>query len=569
MCAIGAVVAGHWLLVDVTYRDGRLSGLDALDHVGWVRWPTLLLQVMPVFFLVGGYANAVSWQARRQQGEDWRSWVQGRAVRLLWPTTVYAAVCALAAVAARLAGAEPAVLARAGWLVALHLWFLPVYLLLIALTPLLHAAHRRWGLAVPTVMALGAAGVDVLVLGPRLPVIGFANYLLVWGAMHQWGFAWQDGTLTTPRWRCRALAAGGVVLLAVLLGWGPFPVDMIGAGTRVGNTNPPSIALLAFAAAQTGLLLMAEPALQRLLTRPRLWQRVSHLNQAVMTVYLWHMIPVILVAVAFYPTGLAPQPAIGSIAWLALRIPWLALLTAALIPFTLALLRAQRPLRRLPAGVGPTAWWSPLLLVCGLVACFLPLTALAIGGFAPAGRLAALPLALYAIGLTGIVCSGGPPPRRPGGGDPEDAGDPGSRRRPVLRACRRPEPLDRRRRSPAGQCGGARAFRLLRGTGRCGPRPTTGRDGRLRPPPLTAYQSGAGPGIAPGPAPRSGSRAWRQWLLHRQEPRRRFRGRPSDPHGRHAGARRARSRRDRRAERRRARSLPRAGGRGPRGCDAR
>lgn len=208
MCAIGAVVAGHWLLVDVTYRDGRLSGLDALDHVGWVRWPTLLLQVMPVFFLVGGYANAVSWQARRQQGEDWRSWVQGRAVRLLWPTTVYAAVCALAAVAARLAGAEPAVLARAGWLVALHLWFLPVYLLLIALTPLLHAAHRRWGLAVPTVMALGAAGVDVLVLGPRLPVIGFANYLLVWGAMHQWGFAWQDGTLTTPRWRCRALAAG-------------------------------------------------------------------------------------------------------------------------------------------------------------------------------------------------------------------------------------------------------------------------------------------------------------------------------------------------------------------------
>ncbi|MFF3129083.1 acyltransferase [Streptomyces sp. NPDC057908] len=451
VCAIGAVVAGHWLLVDVTYRGGRLSGLNALDHVGWVRWPTLLLQVMPVFFLVGGYANAVSWQARRQQGEDWRSWVQGRAVRLLWPTTVYAAVCALAAVAARIAGAEPAVLARAGWLVALHLWFLPVYLLLITLTPLLHAAHRRWGLAVPTVMALGAAGVDVLVLGPRLPVIGFANYLLVWGAMHQWGFAWQDGTLTTPRWRCRALAAGGVALLAALLGWGPFPVDMIGAGTRVGNTNPPSIALLAFAAAQTGLLLMAEPALQRLLTRPRLWQRVSHLNQAVMTVYLWHMIPVILVAVAFYPTGLAPQPAIGSIAWLALRIPWLALLTAALVPFTLALLRAQRPLRRLPAGVGPTAWWSPLLLVCGLAACFLPLTALAISGFAPAGRLAALPLALYAVGLTGIVCSGGPPPRRPGGGDPEDAGDPGSRQEPVLRACRRPEPLDRRRRSPAGR----------------------------------------------------------------------------------------------------------------------
>ena len=29
--AIGGVVYGHWLLISVTYRDGRLSGLDALQ----------------------------------------------------------------------------------------------------------------------------------------------------------------------------------------------------------------------------------------------------------------------------------------------------------------------------------------------------------------------------------------------------------------------------------------------------------------------------------------------------------------------------------------------------------
>ncbi|WP_197367366.1 acyltransferase family protein, partial [Streptomyces clavuligerus] len=358
--AIGAVVAGHWLLVDVTYRDGVLSGSDAIEAIPWARWLTLLFQVMPVFFLVGGYANAVSWTAAHRQGEHWRSWVQGRAARLLWPTAAYAAVCALAVPVARLAGAEPAVLARAGWLLALHLWFLPVYLLLIALTPLLHTAHRRWGAAVPLVMALAAAGVDVLVLGPRLPVIGFANYLLVWGSVHQWGFAWQDGTLTTPRWRCRALAAGGAVLLAALLIRGPFPVDMIGAGTRVGNTDPPSMALLAFAATQTGLLLMAEPALDRLLARrPRLWARISRLNGAVMTVYLWHMVPVLLVAPLLYPTGLAPQPAVGTAAWLALRLPWLLVLSAVMIPLTPVLLRVQRPLLRLPRGVGPVGRWSP------------------------------------------------------------------------------------------------------------------------------------------------------------------------------------------------------------------
>ncbi|MGW4201323.1 acyltransferase family protein [Streptomyces sp. NPDC004726] len=436
VCAIGAVVLGHWLLVDVTYRDGLLSGLDALDFVGWARWVTLLLQVMPVFFLVGGYANAVSWTAHRERGEDWRCWVRGRAARLLWPTALYVAVCALAVVTAGLAGAEPSVLALAGWLVALHLWFLPVYLLLIALTPALHAAHRRWGAAVPAAMALGAAGVDVLVLGPRLPVVGLANYLLVWGSMHQWGFAWQDGSLTTPRWRCRALALAGGALLVALVGWGPFPVDMIGTGARVGNTTPPSIALLAFAAAQTGLLLMAEPALRRLLARPRLWARVSRLNRAVMTVYLWHMVPVIVVALAFYPTGLAPQPAIGSVPWLALRLPWLVLLTAVLVPLTLALQWAQRPLLLLPAGLGAAGWWSPVLLLCGLGAVTPALTVLAARGFAPAGHLAAYPLTFYALGLLAVMCSGRPPPGRADTGDPEVPGDSGAAARTADRPGR-------------------------------------------------------------------------------------------------------------------------------------
>jgi len=34
-------------------------------------------------------------------------------------------------------------------------------------------------------MAAGAAGVDACVLGPHLHLIGLADYLLVWGTMHQ------------------------------------------------------------------------------------------------------------------------------------------------------------------------------------------------------------------------------------------------------------------------------------------------------------------------------------------------------------------------------------------------
>jgi fucose 4-O-acetylase-like acetyltransferase len=411
--AMCGVVLGHWLLSDVTYAGGRLSGVDALDYVSWGRWLTLLFQVMPVFFLVGGYANAASWTAHHARGEGWTGWVRGRARRLLWPATVYVTVASLAAAGAKAAGAGGAELAQAGWVTALQLWFLPVYLLLIALTPVMLAAHRRWGLAVPAVMAVAAAGVDAAVLGPHLPLIGFANYLLVWGAMHQWGFAWQDGSLTRPRWRPWLLAAAGIAALAGLLTWGPFPVDMIGAGERVANTVPPSVALLAFAAAQAGLLLAAEPAAARLLARPRWWQPVTRLNATTMTVYLWHMVPVIIVAVACYPTGVLPQPAAGSAAWWALRPAWFALLAAVLVPLVAAVMWAERPLRRLPAGVGPTGAWSPVVLAAGLLAAMVGLTRLAIFGFAPAGSLPLLVLALYASGLLLTLLSGHPPPDPP------------------------------------------------------------------------------------------------------------------------------------------------------------
>ncbi len=512
--AMAGVVYGHWLLVNVTDSRGQLGGMDALSYVSWGRWGTLLFQVMPVFFLVGGYVNARSWTTHTQESQDptpptptphppatphapatprppsappqppvtpqpptatlqspaspqpraatpqpppppqtssatstphqstvapripwaaWARWVRRRAIRLLRPATVYVAVAVLAVAAARLAGASPGEVAEAGWLVALQLWFLPVYLLVILLTPALLAAHRRWGLAVPAAMAVGAAAVDAAVLGLHLPVVGYANYLLVWGAMHQLGFGWHDGTLTRQRWRPYALAATGIVLLTGLLLWSPFPVDMIGDGEPVTNTTPPSIALLAFAAAQLGLVLAAEPAASRLLSRPRPWRVVSSLNTRAITVYLWHMVPVIVIAVTFYPAGLLPQPSIGTAEWWLLRLAWFALLTAVLIPIVLIFTPADRHQTPAPAPVGRPAHahdppstvnpvrpgvparpgrrritgrsTSSVVLLAGCIAAVVGLARLAIAGFAPDGRLPLLVLVVYAAGLAAMAAA--------------------------------------------------------------------------------------------------------------------------------------------------------------------
>jgi hypothetical protein len=295
----------------------------------------------------------------------------------------------------------------AGWLVALQLWFLPAYLVLIALTPAMLAAHRRWGLAVPVVMAAAAGLVDAGVMGLHLHVIGYLNYLFVWGSIHQWGFAWRDHALTSPRWRPYAMAAGGAALLAGLLASRSFMVDMVGSG----NTNPPSIALLAYAAAQAGLVMTAEPWVSGLLDRPRLWQWVRRLNSTVMNVYLWHFVPAIVIAVAFYATGVMPQPAVGTAQWWELRPAWFALLTSVLVLLVTAVTRAERPMLRLPAGLGRPGPWSPVLLVAGIAAVGVGLARLAIGGFAPGGHVPALVLAACAVGLVATLFTGRAPAR--------------------------------------------------------------------------------------------------------------------------------------------------------------
>ena len=401
--AIAGVVYGHWLLVSVTYRGGRLSGVDAVDYVSWGRWATWLFQVMPVFFLVGGYVNAQSWAAHRARGLGWTPWVRVRAARLLWPTAVYIAWALVMVAVARAAGVPAAELAEAGWLAALHLWFLPVYLLLSALTPLMFAAHRRWGLGVPACMAAAAALANGAEHTPYLHFLGYTEYLLVWGSVHQWGFAWQDRSLTSPRWRLYVMAASGAAVLASLVTSRTFNVDMVGSG----NTNPPSIALLAFAAAQSGLVLAAEPWVSRLLTRPRL-QLLSRSNATVMTVYLWHFVPVLIISVAFYATGVLPQPTVGSAQWFAWRPVWFALLTLVFVPLVAFVMWAERPLLRLPAGLGRPGPWSPALLGAGLCAACVGLSRLAINGFAPGGDMPKSALGAFALGLTAIVFTGRP-----------------------------------------------------------------------------------------------------------------------------------------------------------------
>ncbi|WP_341716669.1 acyltransferase [Micromonospora sp. FIMYZ51] len=347
--AILLVVLGHWTIASIYYdRHGQPDGHSALPAIPWAYPLTWAVQVMPVFFLVGGYANAASLAAHRSRDGDWGGWLLGRSARLLRPTTALVLMLAGASLVARLAGAEPSMVRTVVWFATIPLWFLAAYLAVVPLTPLMYALHRRFGLVVPAVLVLLVAVGDLgRALGPA--DLALANYLLGWLAIHQLGFAWYDARRGNCRpagngpvglrSRCLPMSAraalvmlaGGLAVAVLLTAVGPYPVSMINEpGQRMANAAPPSVALLAVATAQLGLILLLRERAERLLHRSRPWQAVIAVNAVVLTVFLWHLSAVVLLVGALHGLGLLPTPQAGSAAWFAWRLPWVLMLAGVL-----------------------------------------------------------------------------------------------------------------------------------------------------------------------------------------------------------------------------------------------
>lgn len=86
--SIASVVLGHWLLIAITETNGVYDGGNALRHIEWAHPLTWLFQVMPLFFLVGGYSNAASMRAHEDAGGDAGGWLLGRFDRILRPIEI-------------------------------------------------------------------------------------------------------------------------------------------------------------------------------------------------------------------------------------------------------------------------------------------------------------------------------------------------------------------------------------------------------------------------------------------------------------------------------------------------
>jgi len=378
--SILVVVLGHWLIAVVTWHGGEVTGTNALEEVRGLWMATWALQVMPLFFFVGGFSNLRSWRASLRKGGGYPAFMHGRLSRMMRPTAVFLGIGLVATVTLDALNVADNVVFPASELITRPLWFLGVYMIVVALAPLMISLHERFGWRAAAGLALIAVVVDIVRFGAGIGAVGYVNYPVVWLLAHQIGFLYADGTLT--RRVSAALAIGGIGAMVALVNLGPYPGSMVGLSTdEFSNMDPPTLAILALILWQIGLAMLLRDRVSRWLAGVRIWAGVIFVNSVIMTMFLWHLTAMLLGIGILFPLGF-PQPEVGTASWWLLRPVWIAVLLVLLAGFVALFGRFEQRgiLRSKPPSDNPATPAAVLVAALGAAMLVMGVLGFAMGG---------------------------------------------------------------------------------------------------------------------------------------------------------------------------------------------
>lgn len=281
------VVIWHWAFTILQWQADGPHATSPLRFTSGFWLVTWLFQVMPLFFYIGGYVHLRSWERAQARGVTLAAFVWRRLHRLAVPAVLLLATwLTLGAFAQNYFGWSW--VGRAVILVVSPLWFLAVYLMLIALLPVALWLHRRYGQLMLIWLAGAAMVVDVLRFRYGLTTVAWLNMVLVWGLAHQAGFFYQT-TVRAPRRTDWSLLWGGLFGLVGLVFSGLYPGSMVGVpGDKFSNMAPPTFVIVSLLLFQVGVVELLRPTMERALERPR-WRAANEvINRFALPLFLFH-----------------------------------------------------------------------------------------------------------------------------------------------------------------------------------------------------------------------------------------------------------------------------------------
>lgn len=356
--AMLAVAFGHWLaMVAVTGPDGEVIGGNALSFVPELSWATWVLQVMPLFFVVGGFSSAMSLDAHARSNGRSQDWIAARLRRMFPPAVVLAATW-LVVLAAGAAAGQVTLAMAAVHASAIPLWFLANYTIDTALAPFVLPRFRNEPRRFGSLIVIAFLSFEAMRIA-SIPVLPHVNWVLGWLAFQVLGMAWRDGLLPSGGGLVALASSMWAATLLLVLSGGPWSISMVHApGLEHSPTNPPTLSLMTFGVAFSLTAIAFAPKVSNMLAaRPRAWMAVVASNSIAMSVYLWHMTAAVIFTGAIHLTVGLPTAAVGSIDWWVFKVPTILGSMIVLVPIVAAVARIERrallaPRRPWNGGVG-------------------------------------------------------------------------------------------------------------------------------------------------------------------------------------------------------------------------
>jgi fucose 4-O-acetylase-like acetyltransferase len=318
--SIVVVVLGHWMQAIITRTDGRIVVYGAVGVTSGLWLLTWIIQVMPLFFFVGGFSNYVGLHGGAAGGRSVNEFVATRLRRLGAPFIVFAAVWLVVQLLLHVMD-----VGGAGWLRGFlpgnipfgPLWFL-VYLVVTLTSPFSTRLHDRFGALVPALLGVVVIAVDLLAFGAGIPGIRWVNVAAVWLLVHQLGYFYADGSLgRLTRTQLVTSTVAGLTVMIILTNIGVYPRSMVGTDAvyfalkpieRISNMNPPTAVILAHSIWLIGVSMLARDRVTRWLKGVVAWDATVILNLSIMTIFLWHMTAYAVVILLAWPLGLGQEP---------------------------------------------------------------------------------------------------------------------------------------------------------------------------------------------------------------------------------------------------------------------
>jgi len=382
------VVGLHALMAGITVGSGGLAITNPLEYHPIFAWATWAVQVMPLFFLLGGFSSVTQWRRMKVDGASSGDYIRQRVQRLAHPALLPIGLVGGCLAAVALAGVPNDVVREVGFRIGQPLWFLAVYLGCAGCVPFMSWLHDR----APKLTLFGLLGFAILIDTASQtinPGIGYVNMLIAWLFVQQLGFWYADGWfLRRSRWLLLGMAVasfGVLVFLTMVVG---YSIDMYV------NLNPPTVCILVLGIGQISLFSWAHPLLLRVSRLEHVARISKAINSHSMTIYLWHVPVVVLVALTMM-SARVPFPEPLSQSWWETRPLFLGAIAVGLIPVVLLVAYYDRS--RKPAAASHT---GPLLAAVKVIFSVLGVSIILVAGFSSAPAVAiAFALLLLAVYL--------------------------------------------------------------------------------------------------------------------------------------------------------------------------